>query len=267
MVALTTAILGGAAIAGVTGLLSSRSASKEARKGTEAAAEASVEATEKQIASTERIYAQGRADLAPYRDVGRIALGDLTSKIEEYEADPLVLEEYGLADLELDPGYQFRLSEGEKALERAAVSRGMSRSGRGLKDVGRYVQRFASDEYGRAYARYIDRFQSRVANREREYARVAGLADIGQAAAAGTASLGAGAASNIAAAYGQQGAGLASLYSNLGGTQANLALQGGSAVNTAIQGGIGNLVALQQMEQQAAQQKALTDALGRFTGA
>jgi hypothetical protein len=53
-----------------------------------------------------------------------------------------------------DPGYQFRLSEGLKALDRQAAARGGLISGSALKASMRYGQDMGSQEYGNAFNRY-----------------------------------------------------------------------------------------------------------------
>jgi hypothetical protein len=58
------------------------------------------------------------------------------------------------SDLEMDPGYQFRLSEGQKALERSAAAGGSLGSGGTLKALSRYSQGVASDEDSKAFERY-----------------------------------------------------------------------------------------------------------------
>lgn len=52
-----------------------------------------------------------------------------------------------------DPSYQFRLTEGLKALDRQAAARGGLISGGALKAAQRYGQDFASQEFGNAYNR------------------------------------------------------------------------------------------------------------------
>jgi hypothetical protein len=50
--------------------------------------------------------------------------------------------------LEQSPGFQFRLGEGLKALERSAAARGTLLTGGTLKGLERYAQDYASGEYG-----------------------------------------------------------------------------------------------------------------------
>jgi hypothetical protein len=61
---------------------------------------------------------------------------------------------FSMADYQADPGYGFRLSEGQKALDRTAASRGGLLSGATLKGAQRYGQDLASQEYQNAYNRY-----------------------------------------------------------------------------------------------------------------
>lgn len=63
-------------------------------------------------------------------------------------------------EIMMDPGYQFRLSEGLKALDRSAAAGAGLQSGSALKAAARYGQGFASNEYGNAF----DRFQVNRSN-------------------------------------------------------------------------------------------------------
>lgn len=54
-----------------------------------------------------------------------------------------------------DPGMQFRLQQGQQAIERSAAARGGLVSGRTLQDVNRFAQGVASDEFGNAFNRAL----------------------------------------------------------------------------------------------------------------
>jgi hypothetical protein len=56
-------------------------------------------------------------------------------------------------EFEADPGYQFRLSEGQKALERSAAARGNVLGAATQKNLTRFGQNLASDEFERFDAR------------------------------------------------------------------------------------------------------------------
>jgi hypothetical protein len=111
------------------------------------------------------------------------------------------------------PGYQFRLSEGQKAIERGAAARGRLFSGAALKATENYAQGVASDEWGR----YVAGLQS--------------LAGVGQSATGSTAAAGANAANVISSSNTAAGAQRGSAY-----------IAGAEGVNNAVQGGIGNWV-------------------------
>jgi hypothetical protein len=92
----------------------------------------------------ERSTEQANAGLNPYAQGGANAftrLGDLVTK------GP------GPVNLEEDPGYQFRLQEGAKALERSAAARGGALGGAAMKAMARYSQGVASQEYQNAWDR------------------------------------------------------------------------------------------------------------------
>lgn len=59
------------------------------------------------------------------------------------------------AAMEQDPGYQFRVEQGQKGIERSAAARGTLLSGGTLKDLEDYRQGLASQEYGQVYGRKL----------------------------------------------------------------------------------------------------------------
>jgi hypothetical protein len=75
-----------------------------------------------------------------------------------------------------DPGYGFRLSEGQKALERSAAARGGLLSGATGKALTRFGQEMGSQEYQNAFNRY-------QAERAAKLQPLQSLAGIGQTSA------------------------------------------------------------------------------------
>lgn len=57
-----------------------------------------------------------------------------------------------------EPGYQFRLAEGERALQQSAAGRGQLRTGGTLKDILGYGQNYAAQEYGNVYNRALNTY-------------------------------------------------------------------------------------------------------------
>lgn len=126
-----------------------------------------------------------------------------------------------------DPGYQFRLSEGQKALERSAAARGGLLSGRAAKDTARFGQDQASQEFGNSW----NRWNTQNTN---TYNRLAGVSGAGQTAATNV--------GNAATQYGQNAA-----NATMGAANAQAAGQVGQA--NAWTQGLGNAWSLYQQNQ------------------
>lgn len=131
-----------AIIAGGATLASSYMGSRAATKAGETQAGAARDAAELQNEQ----YQQTRADQAPWREAGIGALNKLIP-MSEYT-------KFGMNQFQADPGYAFRLSEGQKALDRQAAARGGLISGGALKAAQRYGQEMGSQEYTNAFNRY-----------------------------------------------------------------------------------------------------------------
>jgi hypothetical protein len=105
------ALLGGGSILG--GILGGKGAKKAANVQAELGREA--------LALQERMFEQGRADLAPWRQAGGQAIGQ-----------GLAMLQPGY-DYTASPGYQFRFNEGQRAVDSSAASKGQLFSGGTLK--------------------------------------------------------------------------------------------------------------------------------------
>jgi len=203
----------GAAILGAAGIgaLSSRNA---------AGTQASAANRASDISNAQ--YNQTREDQAPFREAGLTAQNRLMSLLG-VGGDPNAAgygkygRDFGMADYQADPGYQFRLSEGQRALAHSAGGRGGLVSGNSLKAMQDYAQNSASGEYANAFNRY-------QANRSNQLAPLQSLMGAGQSA------------TNF---IGQAGANNASTMGGYmtGGAAAQAAGQVGTA--NAITGGLG----------------------------
>ena len=91
----------------------------------------------------------------PFYDVGVNALPEL---VQASKYTP-----FGMDQFKADPGYAFRLSEGQKQLDRTAASRGGLLSGGALKAATRYGQDMGSQEYTNAFNRYQAERTARLA--------------------------------------------------------------------------------------------------------
>jgi hypothetical protein len=96
--------------------------------------------------------ALGRQFLEPYINSGNASVDTLTGEVLNGNLN----RPFSLNDLQLDPGYQFRLGEGQKGITNNRAAGGMLQSGGTLKALDRYNQNFASSEFQNAYNRFTD---------------------------------------------------------------------------------------------------------------
>lgn len=155
------------------------------------------------------IYDSQRKDLSGYRDLGQYGLSELMGNMNA------MTDTFGPEDFQKDPGYDFRMQEGQKALERSSSARGNLLGGGTAKALARYGQDYASNEYNNAYNRFNQ-------DRDQRYGKLMDLVGTGQNAAAQTGAAG----QNYASAYGQNviGGANAKAAANMAQTQMGLDL-------------------------------------------
>jgi hypothetical protein len=160
-VSFAIAAVGVGAAASIAGGAMAASATKDA-------ADTQAQSAREATALQERMYNQQRADNEPWRLAGTRAIAGMENA--DFQRD------FTAADFQQDPGYAFRMSEGQRALERSAAARGGLQSGGTLKALAQYGQNFASNEYQNAYNRFN-------ADRDRRFGRLGTIAGMGQASA------------------------------------------------------------------------------------
>jgi len=116
----------------------------------------------------EKMFQQALDTQKPWLEAGSRGLSQLEAGINSgsFDTKPMQYESpqyQGPAafqdlkfDFEADPGYQFRLSEGNKSVQAGAAARGGLFSGKTGTDLQDYSQGLASQEYANAYGRYQD---------------------------------------------------------------------------------------------------------------
>lgn len=166
----------------IGGALISSSSAKSAA-GTQA------QATDAAIAEQQRQYDQNRADQTPYRETGNQALTQL-----QYENN----QPLDQSKVQLDPGYQFGLQQGQQAIDRKTAAAGGRISGASLKAAAQYGTDYATTGYDTAYNRANQARSDRLN-------RLAALANIGQTATQQTGSAGTNSANQISALTTAQG--------------------------------------------------------------
>ena len=130
--------------------------------------------------------------LEPFRQAGVRALPQLES-----QRNMMPGAFTGKVDLTQDPGYAFRLSEGQKALDRSAAVRSGAMSGSALKNAVRFGQDYGSQEYQNAFGRALTGYNADVAREATGYNRLAALAGYGQTATGQIGAAGQNMASNV----------------------------------------------------------------------
>jgi len=113
------------------------------------------------------MFQQQQAAQEPWRQAGIGALGKLTAA-SDYTP-------FGMDQFKADPGYAFRLSEGQKTLDASAARRGGLISGNALRAATAYGQEMGSQEYNNAFNRYQTERQAKLGPLQ-------SLAGIGQSA-------------------------------------------------------------------------------------
>lgn len=147
---------------------------------------------------------------APFREAGLRALGKLEGA-SEYTP-------FGMSQFQQDPGYAFRLGEGQKALDRQAAARGGLISGNALRAAQRYGQDMGSQEYQNAFNRY-------QTEREARLGPLQSLAGVGQTSV-----------NQLGSAGQQYGANIGNIGMGAGEAQGNALLAGAQARGSAYQG-------------------------------
>jgi len=137
-----------------------------AQQGGEMAYSAANQAANQNLQEAQR----GRAAASPWTSSGTSAVGKITNLLGLgtltqqgnnqgiYWVDPTDAkgaQQRAMTDFQTDPGYQFRVDEGMKTLDRSAASRGLLRSGAQAKAITDFGQQMGSQEYGNYFDRLL----------------------------------------------------------------------------------------------------------------
>ena len=198
--------------------IGSRGASKAARAQQQAA---------DQAAQVQRETFERQVELQePFRQAGITSQNELMRLLgiggDQTAADyGMLTRGFTPEQMQMDPGYAFRLSEGEKALQRMQAARGNMLSGAAIKAGQRYGQDLASQEYMNAF----NRAQAQLGTR---------LGTLGSLYGAGQA-----AAQQVAGQAGQMGANVGDLMMQGGQARASGYIGQANALTNALNQGAG----------------------------
>jgi hypothetical protein len=184
------AIIAGIGLAGSIGgaALSAHAAGKAADAQSAAAQQAAAlqhEDAQAALDFQKKQYSDQQRNMAPWLQAGKTDLATLQGQLpsltapftEKFKAPTAATEQN-------DPGYQFRLQQGMKALQNSASARGDLLSGNTLAATTQYGQDYASGEYGNVYNRAMQEYQNRFnvynANQTNKFNRLASLSGVGQ---------------------------------------------------------------------------------------
>lgn len=170
---ITAAVIGGASLAGAA---ISGSAAQSAAK-TQAGAETNA------ANIMEQQYQQTRSDLLPYNTAGQGANAQITA-MNPFNFAPTQ------AQLEATPGYQFNLSQGLKATQNSAASRGLGVSGAAEKGAASYASGLADTTYQNQFGNALNTYNT-------DLSKLQNQANLGENAAAQTGAFGTQTAANI----------------------------------------------------------------------
>jgi hypothetical protein len=211
---------GGAIVGGMLSGSAAKSAASAQASAADRAAELQRQTAQEQLALQQRMYEEDVARQRPWLAAGEQALNKLIP-LTEYTP-------FGQAQFQADPGYTFRLAEGQKALERQAAARGGLISGAALKAAQRYGQEMGSQEYMNAFNRY-------QAERAARLQPLQSLAGVGQTTAQQMGAAG----QQYAGQAGQTALGMAGAVGDLMGSAAAARASGYVGGANALTGAIG----------------------------
>jgi hypothetical protein len=158
--------------------------------------------------------------------------GTADSAVNRLQADPN-------GYMASDPGYNFRLAQGEQGINRDAAARGGRYSGRTMMALDDYRQGMASSEYGNAFGRAQ---AQDTANR----ATAGGIADLYGAQGQGMGGFYQGQGSQLGDVFMQSGNALYGANQSLGNQFGNITMQGAQGQANALQGSTQQGTALAQ---------------------
>lgn len=244
----TAAIVGGSiAAAGIGGATSLAAAGKQA----DAAKSAQQLEAEQQKAALDfqkQEWETQQKNMAPWITAGQGAIntlgglqnaalagtGPLAPWTQQFQAPTAVTEQN-------DPGYQFRLQQGQGALEHSAFASGNGLTGNTGEALQQFGQDYASNEYQNVYNRAMQQYQLGYnqfeQNQSNLFNRYASIAGLGQTSAAQLGNQGQAAAGNVANISLTGGAQQAQQINNAAAAQAS----GYVGLGNSLSGGINNL--------------------------
>ena len=231
------AALGGAAASGLSGIMGAGAARQAGAAQSQASMlSAIIQAQQAQQAQAmqQKMYEESVARMEPFRQGGVAA----TNRMQELygiggnqgaAGYGSYAQPFSMADYQADPGYAFRVQQGQQAIDRSAAANAGLQSGAALKAASRFGQEMGSQEYGNAYNRFLQQ-------RELQLRALQGLASPGASMASQTGQLGVQTGANIANTMLGAGQALGQGIEQAGQARASSYMGGASALQGALSG-------------------------------
>lgn len=207
----------GAGVGAGVGIYASNKAASAQADATNSANAVAQQTSNDQIALQREMFNKNVELQQPAIDAGNTArnrLMQLLGLSSGGDANGSLSQNFSMADFQADPGYQFRQDQGQQALERSAAARGGLLSGAAAKDMARFSQGLASQEYQAAY----DRFNT---NRTNTLNPLLSLAGSAQTASTNLGSAASNTASTGSSTLGQYGSTVSNNLTNAGNARAS----------------------------------------------
>jgi hypothetical protein len=180
MAAAGYAAAGGAVAGGVAGYMGARSANKNIGEASNLLAEYSRRAATQYNAG----LSQMTGTLQPYMQLGERTMPDIESRAR-MGVNP-TLTGFNMQNYFNDPGYQFRLQQGQQGINNAAAARGNFFAPATMQALGEHQQGLAATGYEDAFNRYMAEQQGlygqQMGNQQQMYNQLAGLLGYGSQA-------------------------------------------------------------------------------------
>jgi hypothetical protein len=168
---------GGSILGGLLGSSASNNAANTQANATQQASQAQADAANRATDLQREMFLQQQKNNQPFYEQGLAGMNRLSTLLgtQGGEGSGSLMKDFGASDFQADPGYAWRMQQGQQALDRQGSAHGNLLSGGALKDAMDYNQGQASQEYGNAF----NRFQ---AQRGTKLNALQSLAGVGQSA-------------------------------------------------------------------------------------
>lgn len=243
---MATAVLGGL-IGGIGSLFGGLFGKSAAEKAADIQAQAALKAAQIQqqefgqaLDFQKGVYGTEQTNLNPYITAGQGNLKNLEAILPSLTTPYASFQAPSGVDMSNDPGYQFRLQQGEEALQNSAAARGGLLSGGTAKAFEDYAQNFAANEYGNVYNRALQSYGTNAQNyytgQGNTFNRLNALAELGLSAAGTLGSEGTAAGGMIGDTLARLGSSQAAGINNAAAARASGVIGGYNALEGGITG-------------------------------